>query len=120
MGRVLCFLWFLTWSLRADEVPVEEFNSEILSVDKNLVQVISSFDEVDYFSTYSPSGALIWEVPFGSKILSWKRGDGESLFIFSKNRNSLVTYLTCVDPSTGKIVWENSILSPKAAAGMQP
>ena len=109
MIKCLCFLCVATLSLHATEIS----NEEVLVVDTNLVYVTSSFDEVDYFSTYSHSGSIAWEVPFGSKIVSWKKLDDDQLVIFSKNRNGLAFYLTCVDSATGQLVWEKPIYAPK-------
>lgn len=86
-------------------------STDPLVVHQKNVSVISSFEMVDYFSTYSEMGMLLWEVPFGSKIESWKLTD-EALFIFSRHRKGSACYLTCVHPDTGALIWEKNILAP--------
>lgn len=106
------FLVFFAINLKAEDSLNEGMNSDRLFINKNHVYVISSFDELDYFSVYSDSGKLVWEVPFNSKIVSWKMTD-ELLIIFSRHRAGLVYYVTCVDPISGKLNWEKPIFSPK-------
>lgn len=88
-----------------------EWNNDKLFVAQECVFVISSFAEVDYFTTFSQSGDFLWEIPFSSQIQSWKIEDNR-LYILSQTRNKLAYYLSCVSPIDGKMAWEKGIYSP--------
>ncbi len=91
---------------------VEVFSeSDRLSIHKNRVYAVSSFDQMDYFSVYSDLGELVWEVPFNSKVVTWKMTD-EWVYIFSRSRGGLAYYVSCIEPITGKLIWEKPIHAP--------
>ena len=102
----------LITSVKAAEIPSSEYTTETLVLNNNLIHAISSFDEIDYFSTFSSSGDLVWEIPFSSQIVSTRIYSNELLYIFSKQRNGLVFYLSCIESANGKLVWEKPIYSP--------
>ncbi len=92
------------------------------AADKNLslaagqIYTVSLFDGACYFTTFSPAGEPLWEIPFNSEVLSWEVSD-EEVLIFSKARNGSATYLTCVGKADGQLKWERSILAPSATSG---
>jgi hypothetical protein len=112
MIRYLCCMALLITSVKAEEIQRSEYSSEHFVVNKNLIHVISSFDQVDYFSTFLHSGDMVWEIPFNSQILSMKIYNEGLLYIFSKQRNGMAFYLSCVESATGKFLWEKPIYSP--------
>ena len=112
MIRYLCCMALLITSVKAAEIPSSEYTTETLVLNNNLIHAISSFDEIDYFSTFSSSGDLVWEIPFSSQIVSTRIYSNELLYIFSKQRNGLVFYLSCIESANGKLVWEKPIYSP--------
>ncbi len=86
------------------------FGKELV-VENEKIHAVCSFEQVDYFTTFSPQGEFLWEVPFAAKIVSWKKEEG-LLVVLSKARNGLSYYLSSIDPMEGKIVWEKAILAP--------
>jgi hypothetical protein len=112
---VIAFVCFLCAAsiLKAEDSSeaIPDFTTERMSVNSESIYVVSSFDVIDYFSTYNHEGEFVWETPFSSKIVSWKI-KGDVLFIFSRHRNGLVYYLTRLEAGTGTIKWEKSIFSP--------
>ncbi len=110
----MLFFFFAISNLNGAEGDADR-GIDRLSVRKNHVYAISTFNEIDYFSVYSDSGAFAWEVPFNSAILSWKTND-EFVFIFSRSRTGLAYYVTCIEPLTGKILWEKPIYAPMQIA----
>jgi hypothetical protein len=86
-------------------------HSERLMMSGNSIYVVSTFDQIDYFTAYTFSGDAIWEISFNSEIISSKMKD-DLLFIFSRARNGMTYYLTCLDTLEGKVVWEKAILAP--------
>ena len=84
---------------------------EPLIVKEKTIHTISSFDSVDYFSTYSPDGEFLWEIPFRTKIESFQEMEGQ-LFFLSKMRSGDAYVLSCFEEETGKLVWEKPIFSP--------
>jgi len=112
MIKYLCCMALLITSVKAAEIPSSEYSSETLVVNKNLIHVISSFDQIDYFSTFLHSGDIVWEIPFNSQILSMKIYNEGLLYIFSKQRNGMAFYLSCVESATGKFLWEKPIYAP--------
>jgi outer membrane protein assembly factor BamB len=92
-----------------------ELLCEKMAVSENKLYIVSSFENVDYFDSYTHTGDLVWEAAFTSKIISWKI-QGNRLFIFSENRNGHVFYLTCFDVNTGKLLWEKNVLAPSSEA----
>ena len=120
MIKYLCCMALLMTSGKASEIPSSEYSSEFLVVNKNLIHTISSFDDVDYFSTFLNSGDLLWEIPFNSQILSLKLYNEGLLYIFSKQRNGRAFYLSCVESATGKFLWEKPIYSPMPNLPVKP
>lgn len=111
MIKYLCCMALLISSVKATD-PSSEYSSELIFVNKNLIHTISSFDDVDYFSTFLHSGDLVWEIPFNSQILSTNISNEGLLYIFSKQRNGMAFYLSCLESATGKFLWEKPIYSP--------
>jgi outer membrane protein assembly factor BamB len=87
--------------------------AEKIVVDPERIYSVSSFEEASYFTAFTRSGELAWEVPFSSKILNWTI-DGGQVFIFSKDRSGNPNYITCVDSTSGTLVWEKRIWAPKS------
>ena len=85
--------------------------SNEMIVTGTLIHIVSAFPEVSYLTTYAPSGEVLWEVPFSSKIASWDLKD-DAVFVFSKTREGSICFLTCIDAPTGKILWEKNIYAP--------
>jgi len=82
-----------------------------LHLDVEHIHTVSTFENVTFFTTYNYSGELVWEVPFNSEITSWKM-QGEQLLVFSKARNNLACFLTCIEAASGQLVWERIISAP--------
>lgn len=82
-----------------------DFESNHMITTTYSVMVLSAFEEEDHITAYSDYGTLLWDVMVNPKIISWKMKDG-LLYVFSKSRYLEKTYLHCIDPATGKIVWE--------------
>lgn|GEM_PF-3095249 len=85
-------------------------NNEMI-VTGTLVHIVSSFPEVNYLTTYAPSGEMVWEIPFSAQIASWDLKDN-AVFVFSKTKDGSICFLTCIEASTGKILWEKNIYAP--------
>jgi|SRR6516164_3458987 hypothetical protein len=94
----------------------ESLQNEVLTINEGVVHVVSSFAEIDYFSTFSEKGEFLWEIPFKSKISSWKK-EGDKLFIFSQMRGGAAFFLSCVDLRNGAVLWEKGIFAPSGPAG---
>lgn len=107
-GRTICLLCS---SLVASEISNNNFHPDQLVVAPEVVYVVSSFEEIDYFTVFSHEGVGIWEIPFSSKIRSWKICDN-SLFVFSEGRNKKVCFLSCFDAISGELKWEKPIVAP--------
>jgi outer membrane protein assembly factor BamB len=90
-------------------------NSEQLSVIGDNIYVVSKFPEVDYFTVYTSSGEFLWEISFNSEVVSSQVKD-DLLLIFSKARNGVAYFLTCLDIREGKLNWEKGISAPNASA----
>lgn len=82
-----------------------QFNQEKMILTTYCSMILSSFENTDHISAYNDNGVRLWEVTFLTKVLSWKLKDGR-LYTFSKSRFQETTYLTCIDPVTGLILWE--------------
>lgn len=87
------------------------FQEDALGVDEQAVYTISAFSHVDYFSTFSHRGEFLWEIPFGSTIISWRK-ENKHLYILSKTRNGSAYFISCIDPLCGEILWEKGIFEP--------
>lgn len=85
--------------------------AEDLQISSDHLHTVSTFDEVTFFTTYDLEGNPLWEIPFNSLILSWELYQ-EHIYIFSKARNAIAYFLTCINPSTGEFLWERAILAP--------
>ena len=105
----------LSFSLFGDEEPIQ---TEELIVQGEKIHAICSFDQADYFTTFSSQGEFLWEVPFASKIISWKKEDAH-LYILSKARNGLTYFLSAIEAANGKMIWEKSILAPSPTTNAQ-
>jgi hypothetical protein len=106
----------ILFTASADEnVPIQ---TDVLFTHDEMVHAISSFSGVDYFSTFSCKGEFLWEVPFGPKIVSWKK-ETDRLFVLSKMRNGSAFFLTCIDPANGAILWEKGIYAPNPIVGKE-
>lgn len=100
-----------TISFYANTAEWTSFQEDALGVDEEAVYTISAFSHVDYFTTFSHRGEFLWEIPFGSTIISWRK-ENEQLYILSKTRNGSAYFLSCVDPLCGAILWEKGIFKP--------
>jgi hypothetical protein len=94
-----------------NQTKADGLSSEKLGIYADSIYVISAFDEINYFTTYHSSGDVIWEVPFNSKIITWKIKE-DLLFIFSQARDGLAYYLTCLHANEGSLMWEKAIVAP--------
>lgn len=83
----------------------ESFNQERMITSPYGIIILSPFDDQDGITAYNSFGYRVWEVMIKAKVLSFKLYDGY-LYVLSKSRYQEKTYLTCIDPSTGYIVWE--------------
>ncbi|MEI8366475.1 MAG: hypothetical protein WCF65_08685 [Parachlamydiaceae bacterium] len=84
----------------------------LMATHEELIHVVSSFEKMDYFSSFTMEGERSWERSFNSKILSWDvQGDG--ILIFSKDRSVETYYLTCFQKKTGEFVWEKGVYPPQ-------
>ena len=72
-----------------------------VSVNKELIHTVSSFEQVDYFTSYDLNGNFLWEIPFKTKIESLKVLDENQILIFSRHRNNLAYFLSLVDEQSG-------------------
>ena len=107
IAGLLCFTAFAN----ADERPAETVVNEQMGIAFDQIYVVSPFGGVTYFTAYSLAGDMVWEIPFISKILSWKVKEG-LVFIFSQDPDGLCYYLNCLDASDGKLLWGSKILAP--------
>ena len=71
----------------------ENHSEQMILIDKS-VCVVSKFAEIDYLTVFSSGGELLWEVAFN---------DDGLLIIFSKARNSMAYFLTCLNAKEGKL-----------------
>jgi outer membrane protein assembly factor BamB len=81
------------------------FDQEHMITTNYSVIILSAFEDDDHITAYSDYGSLLWDVTVNPKVISWKIKDG-LLYVFSKSRFLEKTYLTCIDPATGYILWE--------------
>jgi hypothetical protein len=108
---MLALLFFVAAETRLSSAlsvsaPVDyEFQQERMLLSSNAVFVISSFDTQDHITAYTHNGVRMWNAPFSAKILSWQM-TGDFIFVFSKDRKGISTYLTCLDKCTGELVWQ--------------
>lgn len=83
----------------------DSINQERLMVTSHNLMIVSSFTNEDHVTAYNDYGTLLWDVTFRTQVVSWKLKDGD-LYVFTKSRYKDSTYLTCIDPVTGTIIWE--------------
>ena len=115
MKRLLLgFLCIFSAVAKAEELKLSDFIPEKLMLDEKRLYIISSFEEIAYLTAYFHNGFPAWELNFNSKVISYEVKD-EKMFIFSKDRNGKVYYLTCIDVNDGKVEWEKLILAPAPA-----
>lgn len=81
------------------------FEQNHMITNRGSVMVLSAFEDEDHLTCYSSYGSLLWNVTVNPKVISWKLEDN-LLYVFSKSRVLEKTYLHCIDPMTGKILWE--------------
>ncbi len=98
----------------ATEGGQDGFHSEKMVLKGGRVYVVSSFEDTDYFCMYSQNGDFLGEVPFSTKIVSWKLED-DLLVIFTKDRDGKAYYLAAFEMKEGKVVWNKAIYAPGAA-----
>jgi len=104
----LALLSFCLWgsgNATASIFSDRNFDQDHLILNRGSVMVLSAFEDEDHITCYSNYGRLLWDVTFNPKVISWKLDDN-LLYIFSKSRFLEKTYLHCIDPLTGKIIWE--------------
>lgn len=82
-----------------------DFDQEHMLIGNHSILILSAYEEDDRLTAYTDYGKLLWEVTVNPKVISWKLKDG-LLYVFSKSRYLEKTYLTCIDPVTGSILWE--------------
>jgi outer membrane protein assembly factor BamB len=99
----LCLLGFshVSASIFSDR----NFDQDHMILTNYSILILSPFEDSDHISAYSDYGNLLWDVSFSTKVISWKIKDGY-LYAFSKSRYLEKTYLTCIDPASGLVVWE--------------
>jgi hypothetical protein len=91
--------------LSAGSFSDRHFDQDHMIPLKSSILTLSAFDEEDHITSYSDFGTLLWDVKINSKIISWKLKDG-LLYAFAKSRYLEKTYLICIDPASGIILWE--------------
>lgn len=89
----------------ATAAVMTNFNQDHMITTNYGVMIHSPFDTQDHITSYSEYGSFQWDVTMNTKIISMKLKDG-LLFVFSGSRISSKTYLTCIDPVTGIVLWE--------------
>lgn len=89
----------------ATAAVMSNFDQDHMITTNYSVIVHSPFDTSDHITSYSDYGSFQWDVTMNTKILSMKLKDG-LLFVFSGSRSISKTYLTCIDPITGVVIWE--------------
>lgn len=99
----LCLL--VCGSISASIFSDRDFEQNHMITTNYSILILSPFDERDHITAYSDYGTLLWDVSINPKVISWKMKDG-LLYVFSKSRYLEKTYLHCIDPSTGLILWE--------------
>jgi hypothetical protein len=109
-------LAMMAFTGHADEEAL--FETYELMIEEDKIHAICSFDQVDYFTTFSTQGEFIWEIPFAAKIVSWKK-EATQLFVLSKARNGLAFFLSSIDTVNGKMLWEKGIYAPMPVADPQ-
>jgi outer membrane protein assembly factor BamB len=92
-------------SASAGVLSDREFSQDQMLMTNHNVMILSAFDDEDHISAYNTGGQLLWDIRITPKVTSWKLKDG-LLFIFAKDRYLEKTYLTCVNPVTGAIIWQ--------------
>ena len=96
---------FLLVGTTVSAAVTSNFNQDHMITTNYSIIVHSPFDTTDLVTSYSEYGFLQWEVKLNARVLSMKIKDG-LLYIFSGSRVLNKTFLTCVDPVTGIILWE--------------
>lgn len=82
-----------------------QFDQDHMITTNYSILILSAFEDEDHITAYSDYGTLQWDVTVRSKVISWKIKDG-LLYVFSKSRYLEKTFLTCIDPATGYVIWE--------------
>jgi len=106
--KFLIVLMLFVSSLNAFE---NDFSKDKLIISAGNISVISSFEAMTFITTYSPAGDPLWEAPFTSEIVSCKCTE-DHLLVFSKARNGIAYFLTCIEAKDGTLVWERPIMAP--------
>lgn len=76
----------------------------MMTTSYNII-IVSTFTSEDHITAYSDYGTPLWDVTFRTQVVSWKLKDGY-LYVLTQSRYKDGTYLSCIDPVTGSIVWE--------------
>ena len=107
--RTLCFAAFLLSSAIASATPAfhnKNFSQDLIINTPLSVIFVSPSTNIDHVTAFTNSGILSWDLPFYNRIISWKLNAGY-LYVISRTRyEPLSTLMTCINPSTGNIVWE--------------
>ena len=82
-----------------------DFDQERMIITNYSLILLSPCEDEDHLTAYTDNGTLLWDVSIFPKVMSWKLKNG-MLYVFSKSRQFDKTYLTCIDPATGFILWE--------------
>jgi len=90
----------------------DDFSKDKLIISAENISVISSFEAMTFITTYSSTGEPLWEAPFTSEIISCKCAE-DHLLVFSKARNGIAYFLTCIEAKNGTMVWERPIMAPR-------
>jgi outer membrane protein assembly factor BamB len=82
-----------------------DFNQEHMITTGYSVIIHSPYDSYDHITCYSEYGTFLWDVSLNTKVISMQLKDGV-LFVFSGSRYLNKTYLSCIDSTTGIVIWE--------------
>lgn len=101
----ICLFAFGTACASTSYFSDRNFDQDRMIATNYSLILLSPFEEQDHITAYTDYGNLLWDVTIHPKVMSWKLKDG-LLYVFSKSRLMDKTYLTCIDPATGYILWE--------------
>lgn len=98
---------FLLVGASVSAAAVPNFNQDHMITTNYSVIVHSAFDNTDHITSYSDYGTFQWDVTMNTKVISMKMKDG-LLYVFSGARSTFAnkTYVTCIDPVSGIVIWE--------------
>ena len=105
----ICMLLAFAFSTQLSAAPGNgqdyDFQQERMLLSHDTIYIISCFDSEDHITAYSYYGTRLWDAPFHAKILSWQLAD-DYIFVFSKSRQGVKTYLTCINSYNGAMIWQ--------------